>query len=90
MVEPYAAVLQRNYDASLDVLARRGGISVYELLLLMPSVGGREPGRHRSHVLDLTLTQAMGELSRARLDWQTKREADAEAAMLAMAEPEQA
>jgi hypothetical protein len=82
MVEPHAAALHRTYGTSLETLAKYGGISIYELLVLLPPTGGQDPGAHRRRIFELTLKQAMGELTRARTEWQAKREADAEAAML--------
>lgn len=86
LIAPYTDALARGHGVSLNVLAMRGGISVYELLLLLPPAEGVSPQMHRSNVCDFTLSQALAELQRRLVTYHQQKEAEAEAAMLKMME----
>lgn len=90
LVAPHAAALARCHGVSLHVLASRGGISVFELLLLQPVPAGTTRATYQQGILDLSVTGAMLALSRLLTQWHKQKEADAEAAMLAMMEAEAA
>jgi len=90
MLAPHAATLARCHGVALNVLASRGGISVFELLLLQPAPAGTSRAAYEHGILDLSLTGAMQALSRLLTQWHKQREADAEAAMLAMMEADAA
>ncbi len=86
LVAPLADVLARGHGATVHVLARRGGISVFELLMLLPPPEGVDVSAHRRAVCDLTLSQAFHALATEITAFHKRKEADAEAAMLAMME----
>lgn len=90
MLAPHVATLARSHGVSLDVLASRGGISVFELLLLQPVPAGTNRTANQQGILDLSVTGAMLALSRLLTQWHKQKEADAEAAMLALMEAEAA
>ena len=84
LVVPHTATLWRRYGVTLDTLVIRGGISVYELLMLQPAPEGTDAATHVRNICECTVRQAMSVLSPIVTEWQAKRDADAEAAMLAM------
>ncbi len=84
LVLPHAATLDRRYLGTLDTLVQRGGISVFELLMLQPPPPGATPAAHARDICGLTVVQAMARISGIVAAWQAKFDADAEAAMLAM------
>lgn len=86
LVLPFADALMRGHGVTLKMLAARGGISVYEMLLLIPPTDGADPMTHRHNVCDLTLSQAMAALQQALLAYHKKKEEEAEAEMLRMME----
>ena len=87
LVAPYTATLGRRYGGTLESLAERGGISVYELwVLLQAAPSCIVPPGVANEIYGLTVVEAMRALSRHLADWEAKRAADAEAAMLAMFE----
>lgn len=90
MVAVHEARLTLCHGVPLTTLAARGGISVFELLLLQPAPAGIDRDTYTHGVCDLTVTGAMSSLSRLLTAWHKQREADAEAAMLAMMEAEDA
>lgn len=90
LIAPFAARLARQYGGPLDAIALRGGISLYELLLLQPAPEGKTQVEHEHAVCDLTLRDAKQQVQQLRAAHQAKKEADAEAAMLAMMEAEEA
>lgn len=90
LVAAHAAELGRVYGTSLDVIAACGGISVYELLLLLPADGGVDEVSHRRSVCGMTLNRAMRIKAEKVSAAYANREADAEAAMLAVMEAEAA
>ena len=90
LVAAHADELARVYCASLDTLAACGGISVFELLMLLPPAEGTDQATHRRRICALTLNQAMQMKNEKLSAFHVKREADAEAAMLAMMEAESA
>ena len=84
LVVPHTATLWRRYGITLDALGVRGGISVYELLMLQPPPEGTDAATHMRNICECTVQQAMSVLSRLVVAWQAKRDADA--ARLAMME----
>ncbi len=82
LVAPFADVLARGHGLSIAHLAARGGISVFELLLLLPPPDGVDVATHRRNVCDLTLGQAKKALSDELAAFHKKKEAEAEAEML--------
>ncbi|MBI3567754.1 MAG: hypothetical protein HY084_06065 [Gemmatimonadetes bacterium] len=86
LVAPHADTLARRYGGTIESLAARGGISVYELLLLHPALEETELATCARDVYCLTVSQAMRVMSKRLAEWQARRDADAEAAMLAMFE----
>jgi hypothetical protein len=90
MIAGHAAALMRAHGESIEVLAARGGISVFELLLLIPGPDGVDPSVHQRNICDLTLTQAIARLTDVLAAFHKKREEEAELAMLAMMEAEAA
>ncbi|MCX5762091.1 MAG: hypothetical protein NTW72_11435 [Gemmatimonadetes bacterium] len=86
LVAAHTATLVRCHGESLNVIAARGGISVFELLLLQPPPSGTDAATHRRDVCDLSVTGALKALTGVVDAFYKKREADAEAAMLAMME----
>jgi hypothetical protein len=88
LILPFAAQLQKQYGGTLDAIAKRGGISVFELLMRQPAPEGKTQTAHELAVFEMTLTEAKGQLGRVLAAHQAQKEADAEAAMLAMMEAE--
>jgi hypothetical protein len=88
LVQPFAVLLQKQYGGTLDAIAKRGGISVFELLMRLPAAEGKTQSEHELAAFEMTLTDAKGELTRVLAAHQAQKEADAEAAMLAMMEAE--
>lgn len=86
LVVPLTDALARGHGLSLRMLAARGGISVFELLLLLPPPEGTDAATHQRNVCDLTLSQAMNALAKELAAFHARREAEAEAAMLAAME----
>lgn len=86
LLVPHTAALARGHGVSLNVLAMRGGISVYELLLLLPPADGVDAATHRNNVCDLTISQALKALERELAAFHKRKEEEAELAMLAMME----
>jgi len=71
---------------SINALALRGGISAFELLLLMPPADGETVEKHRNRVCDFTLSQAVNEVTKEVAAFHKRKEEEAEAAMLKMME----
>lgn len=90
IVAVHEARLRLCHGVPLVALATRGGISVFELLLLQPPPAGVDRETHTRNICDLTVTGAMKALEQLLTAWHKQREADAEAAMLAMMEAEDA
>lgn len=88
MVAMHTATLERTHGVSLRALAGHGGISVYELLLLQPVPSDMDRARFERDIFDLTVPGALRRLHGAIEAFMKQREADAEAAMLAMMEAE--
>ncbi len=82
LVTPLAEALQRGHGASVNMIALRGGISVFELLLLLPPRDGLTVEQHRRRVCDFTLAQALNEITKEVAAFHKRREEEAEAAML--------
>ena len=85
-VLPFTDALLRGHGGSLKLLAEHGGISVFEMLLLVPPAEGIDPAAHRQAVCDLTLSQAMQAMQRELAAFHKRKEAEAEAEMLRMME----
>lgn len=85
-VLPMEDGLVRGYGVSLKQLARRGGVSVYELLLLLPPPDGTTVETHRRRVCDLTVSEALNALDEALVQFHKQKEAEAEAEMLRLME----
>ena len=86
LVAPHAEALARGHGVSINVLAMRGGISAFELLLLLPPAEGATAKQHCNWVCDLTLSQAINEITKAIAAFHKRKEEEAEAAMLKMME----
>jgi hypothetical protein len=82
----HEATLVRCHGVSLINLAARGGISVYEVLLLQPPPAGINKTTYTNNICDLTVSGAQQALDGVLAAFHAKKEADAEAAMLAMME----
>lgn len=82
LVIPLADALARGHGLTIPHLAARGGISVFELLLLLPPAEGVDVATHRNNVCDLTLSEARQAISRELTAFHKRKEAEAEAEML--------
>ena len=85
-VLPLEDGLNRGYGISLKSLARRGGVSVYELLLLLPPPEGMDPSDYKRRICELTISEALRTLDNELTKYHKKKEAEAEAEMLRMME----
>ncbi|MDQ8153704.1 MAG: hypothetical protein P3B98_03490 [Gemmatimonadota bacterium] len=86
LILPHADALMRGHGISLKMLAARGGISVFEMLLLLPPLDNADTATHRSNVCDLTLNQALAALQTQLNAYHKRKEEEAEAEMLKMME----
>jgi hypothetical protein len=82
LVNPLADALARGHGLTVPLLAAGGGISAFELLMLLPPPEGVDVATHRRNVLDLTLSQALHQVSKEITAFHKRREAEAEAEML--------
>jgi len=81
-VKPHIDALARGHGISIKILAAQGGISVFEMLLLLPPSDGTDVQTYRRNVCDLTLSQAVQRLQSELLAFHKRKEEEAEAAML--------
>lgn len=85
-VLPMEDALLRGYGQSLKMLAARGNVSVYEILMHLPAPEGVDQQSHRRSVCEMTISEARGALEEELLKFHKKKEADAEAEMLRLME----